>query len=298
MSVLSTIVGATLVAAILRDIFHTLWHPGGFGGISWRIFRGVWRLSRRPWLRRRGPELAGPIALVCVVLVWTGSVIAGFALIYLPLLGSQFATGRPGGPDTDLGTAMYVSAVGLSTLGLGDIVPTSGLMRLVVPIEGLVGFVLLTAAISWVLQLYPALTRRRSLARSLTALHATGFEERLVGTPDDCDIVLLDDLRAQLAAAEVDLTQYSESYYFREKDPGLSLAATLPYVGLLVSSAERSASEPARGAGRRLRWGMDRLHDALAGHVDHASEHGVPAAYARHHGHEAITSSGSGDEPG
>lgn len=285
MTVVLGLVGAAVVFAILRDIFHTLWHPSGFGGLSRSIFRAVWRLSRTPRLRRRGPELAGPIALVAVVVVWTGSVIVGFALAYLPLLSDAFRSGQPGEPTADPGTALYVSAVAVGTLGLGDIVPTSGLMRAVVPFEALVGFLLLTAAISWVLQVYPALSRRRMLARNLTALRATRFEDRLTATVDPSDIVVLEDLRAQVAAAEVDLVQYAESYYFRERDAELSLAAMLPYAERLVGAAEGSQAAACRAAACRLRWGLDRLCDALRAHLAGSTDLAVPVAYARDHRH-------------
>jgi hypothetical protein len=60
--------------------------------------------------------------------------------------------------------ALYLSTVAMSTLGFGDIVPVDGWLRLVVPVQALVGFLLLTAAVSWVLQVYPAPARRRVLA--------------------------------------------------------------------------------------------------------------------------------------
>ena len=33
-----TILGVSLVMVALRDIFHTLWHPGGFGPLSRAAF--------------------------------------------------------------------------------------------------------------------------------------------------------------------------------------------------------------------------------------------------------------------
>jgi hypothetical protein len=68
--------------------------------------------------------------------------------------------------------------VTLATLGYGDIVPTSDLLRVLVPLEALVGFALLTAALSWVISVYPALSRRRSLARGATLLK--GSEQGVV----------------------------------------------------------------------------------------------------------------------
>ena len=39
--------GALLIAAGLRDMFHTLFHPGGTGSLSSWVAGTVWRLSQR-----------------------------------------------------------------------------------------------------------------------------------------------------------------------------------------------------------------------------------------------------------
>nr|WP_281360133.1 potassium channel family protein [Isoptericola halotolerans] len=91
--------------------------------------------------------------------------------------------------------ALYLSLVSLTTVGYGDITPLTPWLRIAAPVEGLLGFALLTAAVSWVLQVYPALTRRRvrrmgsvledaldELARVLDDqfLHVGGGTERIV----------------------------------------------------------------------------------------------------------------------
>lgn len=39
MTWLLTVAGALLVLLALRDIFHTLWHPSGFGTLARLVFR-------------------------------------------------------------------------------------------------------------------------------------------------------------------------------------------------------------------------------------------------------------------
>lgn len=162
-----TALGALLVLVALRDIFRTLWHPRGFGPVGRAIFHLIWSLMRRtPRLRRS--ELAGPLATVVTAVAWTGLVVLGFALVYLPRLPEGFSM-DPSRPS-DLLSAIYLSMVAVATLGLGDVLPTDGLLQVLVPAEALVGFVLFTPVISWVLQLCPALARRRSFARQLTTM--------------------------------------------------------------------------------------------------------------------------------
>ena len=151
-------------------------------------------------------------------LSWTGLLVLGFALIYLPYLPEDYYFGTAIRSESRSGfvTAVYLSMVALATLGLGDIAPAAPGLRIAVPLEALVGFILLSAVISWVLQLYPALTRRRALARRLSTMAATGATtlDRLEASTA---VQLLEGVRDSVSTIEMDLLQYGESYYFRER---------------------------------------------------------------------------------
>ncbi len=69
-----TAAGAVLLA--LRDIFHTIWHPSGRGGLSRRLMRAVWRAGRSQRRRRGFGPLTGPLAMVVVVLAWVLLILA------------------------------------------------------------------------------------------------------------------------------------------------------------------------------------------------------------------------------
>ena len=118
----------------------------------------------------------GPLALLGTVVLWTALVVVGWAVIYLPHMPEAFNFGSSLSPSrsSDVVSSLYVSAVAVTTLGLGDITPADPVLRLLTPLEALVGFVLLTAAISWILQIYPALVRRRALARRIDVLDEVG----------------------------------------------------------------------------------------------------------------------------
>jgi hypothetical protein len=45
-------VGVVVVLAALPDIFHTLWHPSGRGGLARKVLAAVWRAGR-PWRGHR-----------------------------------------------------------------------------------------------------------------------------------------------------------------------------------------------------------------------------------------------------
>lgn len=249
--------GLLLILIALRDIFDTLWRPSGFGTLARLIFRWIWKASKL----RKGSgtgRSAGPLGVLFTLGAWSALVVTGFAMIYLPRLSEDFVftSGLQPGSSSELVTAFYVSTVALTTLGVGDIAPSSSLLRVFMPVEALLGFVLLTAGISWILQLYSALNRRRALARNLTTMRRMQAE-RLVQTGEaSVAIQLLEAVRKDTAATEMDLLQYAESYYFRDGRTDISLAAALPYVAELVRSGERSGSEEVRLAAAMLGDGL------------------------------------------
>jgi hypothetical protein len=138
-----TSLGGLLVLVVLRDIFHTLWHPSGRGGLSERLMRRVWHRGRKqPWL---GP-LVGPLGMAVVVAAWVLLVVAGWAMVYAPHLpaGFIFGSGLDAAERGGVVDAVYLSLVTLATVGFGDIVPADTWLRIVVPLQGLVGFALIT----------------------------------------------------------------------------------------------------------------------------------------------------------
>lgn len=281
--------GTAVVLFVLRDIFHTLWHPQGFGSLARMVVRLTWWISK-VLTRRRGSELAGPLSVLSTVAVWTLLNVIGWALIYLPWMpdGFYFGTSLEPVAASDELTSLYLSLVTLATLGFGDITPATPALRLIVPAQALVGFILLTAAISWMLQIYPALGRRRAIASELHVLSATDAVNLVENGVPSVAAPLLQSLTRSLLSTTVDLTQYAESYYFWEREESQSLAASLPLVVRLIEASERSPHSEVSQSGASLDRAAAGLADELSGFVDRAgagdSMSDVFAAYARDHG--------------
>lgn len=126
--------GAVLVLLALRDVFHTLFHPGDHGALSARVCALLWAAGSR--IGRQGQVLAGPLAVMVTIFLWIGMLVTGFALVYLPLLptGATYGHGVPSAGGLE--AAVYLSSVALATLGLGDIVLTQPWVRLLTPLQG------------------------------------------------------------------------------------------------------------------------------------------------------------------
>ena len=280
-----TVVGAGLVLLMLVDVFRTLLYPHGSGPLGRTIMRGFWLASRK--LRGRGSFIAAPLAMAAVIGAWASLAAIGWALLYLPHLPAGFVHG-PGVPQRgDFAEALYISLVTLSTLGFGDIVPADPLLRLVVALQAVTGFGLLTATVTWILQTYPALNRRRTLAHQLNLFREAAGPSGVLSLDPGHAAGLLESMAGNVASVSIDLLAFHETYYFREIEQRGSLPATVAYAQDLASQAQRSDSSELQFAGRMLHASLDALAEVLRGKFGHsgATSSDVFDSYERHHRH-------------
>ena len=260
-----SVVGVALVLIVVRDVFHTLFHPVGHGSVAPLVMKSVWRTVRLFPSERRIASLSGPLGVTAVIGTWAVASTVGWMLIYLAQMPGGVTYGSeldPAGRN-ELIDSLYLSMVTLATLGFGDIVPSSPWLRVTVPLEALFGFMLVTAAVSWVLQIYPALHRRRALALQLSTLREARQSES-GSAIEDVPVDVLTSLAAAVVEARNDFTQYSATYFFRDLEADASLAASLGYATELATEATDSQDGQYRLAGRMLMAGVKLLADLLA----------------------------------
>ncbi len=282
------VVGSLLVVVVIRDVFHTLFHPIGHGSIAPQLMKFVWWLLRLFHPDRRIASLTGPLGIALVVLTWGLLAVLGWAMLYFAQMPDGFAYSSELNPAErhDVFDALYLSMVTIGTLGFGDIVPTSPVLRLLVPLEALFGFMLLTAAVSWVLQIYPALHRRRVLALQLSTLRQARRAQPSLGI-DSIPTDVLTGLAAAVVEARNDFTQYGATYYFRDLEADASLAFSLEYATHLAGEASGSTHPQTRLAGALITAAVD----SLAGLLDEeflrlgGDTAAVVKAYATDHRH-------------
>jgi Ion channel len=287
-----TLLGALLVLVALRDVFDTLFHPHGRGVVSQTLIRVVWRATRRLVRgNHRVLSLAGPIAFIGVIVVWGSLVVVGFALIFWPHLPDSFAIGQgldPAKQDNFL-DALYLSMVNLTSLGYGDIVPTSDLLRLLGPLETLIGLGLLTASISWILLLYRVLSDYRSLSHEISLLIEAErrSETGLAGIEPSVAAGVLADLTSRVVPMRDNLVHSPIAYYFHPRDPLHALPVLLPRLLEIVEGC----SAPDRPAALRFQAAMlsEAIGDLLSTIADEfllapaGDPHEALAGYRRDH---------------
>ncbi|UKA68426.1 potassium channel family protein [Arthrobacter sp. FW306-05-C] len=280
-----TVLGVAVVAAGLNDIFHTLLHPSGRGRISHWITVLIWGISRRTG--HRLGRIAGPAAMVAVIVAWTLLQTLGWALIYYPHVpeGFSYSPGLDPGRYNSFSEAFYISLVTLATLGYGDVVPVNPWLRILSPVQGLTGFALLTAALSWFNQIYPALRRRRTLAVRLHHLKENRYADKLNEVRAVIGSRVLEELSAGITEARIDMTQNAETYYFRETDSRIALAASLRYALDLSDKARNCADRDIELNGRILQTALEDLAQTLGRQFGMAGDSTaeVLASYTRDH---------------
>ena len=285
-----TVLGVGLVVVVVRDVFHTLFHPVGHGSIAPQVMKLVWRLLRLFPSDRRIASLTGPLGITAVIITWGVTAVLGWMLIYFPQMPNAVSYSSELNPAerNELIDSLYLSLVTVATLGFGDIVPTSPWLRVAAPLEALFGFMLVTAAVSWVLQIYPALHRRRVLALQLSTLRQARRSETSLAEIDSIPIDVLTTVAASIVEARNDFTQYGATYYFRDLEADASLAASLGYATDLAAEAAASTQSQVRLAGAMITAAVNSLAELLDQEFLHlgADTFAVVQAYAADHGHK------------
>ncbi len=163
MDLLFLAAGVLLILAGIVDVFFTVLHPDGFGLLSSRLYGGLFkavRLLTRPLprrLRALGLSIAAPLMVPVVITVWIILVLVGYALVYYAGMNAQSFNFSSPGLEPSFGEALYLSGTAISTVGFGDVTPATGVYQALAVCEALIGFGILTLAISYVVGVYGVL---------------------------------------------------------------------------------------------------------------------------------------------
>jgi len=170
---LFTAAGLGLLLLVVYDVYATVLHASArYGPIGERLNRAVWRDAK--WLafrlgrarRHKLLNIVGPLLLPLLIAAYIVTLIFAFALIYYPRVPEHFIfAGEHSG--SRLLDALYFSGVSLTTVGYGDIMPRTTLVRGLAIGEAAAGLALISLAITYLITVYSALERKRAVALSL-----------------------------------------------------------------------------------------------------------------------------------
>jgi hypothetical protein len=166
--IIAALAGGLAILLILQDSIETIVIPRRIAR-KLRIARAFYRLTW--WMaasrfrhihdhRRREYFISfyGPLSQLLLLALWACVLIFGFALLQWSLGSALHAPDKPITFWTDL----YMSGTTFFTLGLGDVIPSAGLPRLLTVLEGGLGFGTLALIIGYVPVIYQAFSHRES----------------------------------------------------------------------------------------------------------------------------------------
>ena len=226
--------GALIIVAIGVDIAITLLHPAARGPLSYAVNRSAWGavagLSRGP----RSLSYAGPVAMLANMLMWVFGLWLGHALVYASAM--------------DFGDALYTSGEAISTVGFGNVTFDPEWLRYVAVLQAAGGFGVFTAAIAYVLSVYPLVTQIRAAAL---------FADAVADSGDGGDASVL---TRRLIESHEHVKRFPVLYYFESGDDSESMA-TLLKSAVTACLRLRDAGDQRRADG--LQRALERLFDDL-----------------------------------
>jgi hypothetical protein len=167
MHALPLLAGILCLISALLDAFETVILPRRatgrfrftrlFFGVTWRPWR--WLALRIRHSRKRETMLSffGPLSLVFLISGWATLLIVGFAFIYRAFPQAFI---DPRGSAHPFLSDLYVSGTTIFTLGLGDVIPHTLAVRVLVVMEAGIGLGFVALVIGYFPVLYGAFSRR------------------------------------------------------------------------------------------------------------------------------------------
>ncbi len=158
--------GVAIFLIVLWDAFEAIILPRRvtrkfrFARLFYRSTWSVWKFATNLVSSRKAKEsllgFYGPLSLLVLVGVWAVGLVVGFGFMQYGAGSAVVMTGGQPGFQTD----MYLSGTTFFTLGLGDVIPRSGLARVLVVIEAGFGFGFLAAVIGYLPFIYGSFSKR------------------------------------------------------------------------------------------------------------------------------------------
>lgn len=255
MTVLYVAAGAALALLMLDDAFESVVLPRRVTR-PYRFARLFYRAAWRLWLtltdlvpsaRYRQAILGafGPLSLLALFGFWAAGLVLGFGLLH-----------HAAAPDgRTLGESVYLSGTTFTTLGYGDLTPTTSFGRLLSAVEALLGFGFLAVVIGYLPVFYQAFSRREVTISLLDARAGSPpvagemLLRLLPGRDDGLNRILAEMERWAAEVLEGHLSYPVLSYYRSQHDNQSWLAAltcAIDAAALLLTVAESRDHRQAR----------------------------------------------------
>jgi hypothetical protein len=156
----------------------------------------------------------------------------------------------------------------MTTLGLGDIRPNGTWLKVLSAFDTLIGFSLVTASITWIVLVFPALRRMRTTARkAITLMDSSGRTGVPVASAGMH--VILAGLAEEVIQSRVDLIHFPLLFYFYAQDSRASLPRALfPLMQFAADGMEPGRYDLVRLAATSLSIALNDMAELIGERLD------------------------------
>lgn len=168
LQIFAIIASVLLIIAILQDAFEAIILPRRVSQrfrLSRQFYTSTWLLWSWGARKMRAGNRRefylgyfGPLSLIVLLLLWAVLLILSFTLLQWGMVSLLNVPAK----QVTFGTYLYMSGVTFTTLGFGDVVPLTGMGRLVSVLEAGTGFAFLALIIGYIPIIYQSFSRRES----------------------------------------------------------------------------------------------------------------------------------------
>lgn len=275
---LHLICGTVLLTICLLDALWTTVVPHGAGPVTAMVSRFSGRvITRLPTaVRPLVYRLSGPLVLLTILNLWLVFFWAGWWAVFSS--NPDSVVHSVSGEPADAVTRAYFVGYSISTLGLGDYVPSKGVWELLTAIAALGGLILITLSISYLIPVLAAATQKRVLGAMIRDLGCSA-QSLITSCWDGSQVrgltpMLLDQVWPRLELHSQRHLAYPVLHYFRVPAAQDSLAVGLARLYETVLLLRYAVAEQAQSAG----WQLNVLERSIASFLEHLAGRYVEAA--------------------
>lgn len=260
--------GVILILILMTDIVRTTLTTRGEGLISSLVSRAYRRLACSCIrMGHRPSEAIGSVSLSTLALVWLAGLWAGWVLVFIGIPDALAHAGPASG--VGLYDIFYYVGFTLSTLGTGDLYPTTSSAQIATVLSSLSGLLIVTLIVTYAISVVSAVVARRVLAYKIY-LNGGENAEFLTEFPDlDAFGAWVEAIKNELISCTEQRLAYPILDNFVSRDERFSLPVQLSRLGLITYrlSGNEDAGQQTRKELNQLLSVLDR-YTFLAGLTD------------------------------
>lgn len=273
------VLGAAILVVVIYDFLFTTLSGSGAGFlteinsiVSDKIIRSSAKLFGRKTYNFRGM-----VVNLIVLAIWILSIWIGLFLLYS---SNPEAIVNSEGRIANVWERIYFSGYIISTLGMGNFIPTSAFFEIVTSLFSIFGFIFFTSSMTYFISVSSALVNKRTITKSITSLGTNPqeiFHQFLSFSPTYC-LQQFVSLQAMIDRHSVNHHAYPVVHFFsraKEEDSfSLNISRFDEALSILASSNDHKYHEDLKPLRNSLTNFLNNLDTKFSSSLPEANDKG------------------------